>query len=159
MATIKEDSFIGRVKAVCISKKKGTRKQEAREAVLEEDFGIIDDAHAGSHRQVSLLAEESIEKMRSRGLKAGFGDFGENIVTEGIDLKSLPLTARIKMGEDVILEITQIGKVCVSRCAIYHEMGDCVMPREGIFARVLKGGAVKAGDRLMITIDHTVHSY
>lgn len=148
MATIKEGNLVGKVQAVCISKEKGSKKQNAKMAVFKENFGIINDAHAGTLRQVSLLAEESIAKMRDKGLDANFGDFAENIVTKGIDLKRLSIGAKIKIGKNVILEITQIGKVCLSRCAIYYRTGDCIMPRDGIFAKVLKGGRVKVGDRL-----------
>jgi len=147
---MKGNNFSGRVKAVCISKEKGTKKQNIKEAVFKENFGIINDAHAGSLRQVSLLAEESIDKMRTKGLNVGFGDFAENIVSEGIDLKSLPVAAKIKIGKSVVLEITQIGKVCLSRCAVYYKTGDCIMPREGVFAKVLKGGIVKAGAKMEI---------
>ncbi len=140
----------GEVKAVCISKKKGVKKQDVNTATLKEDFGIINDAHAGSSRQVSLLAEESIDKMRGKGLDISFGDFAENVVTRGIDLKNLAIATKIKIGKNVILEVTQIGKVCVSRCAIYYKTGDCIMPKEGIFAKVLKGGVIKVGDRLEV---------
>ena len=142
-----------RVKAVCISKEKGVKKRNVSIATLKENFGIVGDAHAGSLRQVSLLAEESIEKMREKGLSINFGDFAENIVTSGIDLKNLPLATKIKIGKNAILEITQIGKVCVSRCAIYYKTGDCIMPKEGIFAKVLKGGIIKAGNRLEVIKD------
>jgi len=142
-----------RVKAVCISKEKGVKKQIVNIATLKENFGIVGDVHAGSLRQVSLLAEESIEKMRDKGLGINFGDFAENIVTSGIDLKNLGLATKIKIGENAILEITQIGKVCVSRCAIYYKTGDCIMPKEGIFAKVLKGGIIKVGDRLEVIKD------
>lgn len=153
MDTIKGDNVKARVKAVCISKEKGVKKQNVSIAVLKENFGIIKDAHAGSLRQVSLLAGESIEKMKEKGLAVNFGDFAENIVTSGIDLKNLGLATKIKIGKNAILEITQIGKVCVSRCAIYYKTGDCIMPKEGIFARVLKGGIIKAGDRLEVIED------
>lgn len=153
MVTIKEHNLSGRVKAVCISEEKGTKKQNIKRAIFKDNFGIINDAHAGSLRQVSLLAEESIEKMKTQGLNLNFGDFAENIVTSGIDLKSLPIASKIKIGEDVILELTQIGKVCLSRCAIYYKTGDCIMPKEGVFARVLKGGIVKVGDRLEVIKD------
>lgn len=144
------DNVKARVKAVCISKEKGVKKQNVSIAVLKENFGIIKDAHAGSLRQVSLLAGESIEKMKEKGLALNFGDFAENIVTSGIDLKNLGLATKIKIGKNAILEITQIGKVCVSRCAIYYKTGDCIMPREGIFARVIKGGLVKPGDEIFV---------
>lgn len=153
MATIKEHNLPGKIKAVCISREKGTKKQNIKIAHFKENFGIINDAHAGSKRQVSLLAEESIEKMKNKGLDLNFGDFAENIVTCGIDLKTLPLATKIKIGRDVVLKITQIGKVCLSRCAIYYNSGDCIMPKEGIFAKVLKGGIVKAGDKLEVIKD------
>ena len=150
MGIIKGNNAAGRVKALCISKEKGTKKESIREAVFREDFGIINDAHAGSPRQVSLLAEESIGQMRARGLSVGAGDFAENIVCQGLDLKTLPLATKIKIGKSVILEIIQIGKVCVSRCAIYYRTGDCIMPREGVFAKVLKGGVVKVGAKMEV---------
>ncbi len=139
-----------KVKAVCISKEKGAKKQSVKIGILKENFGIIKDAHAGSSRQVSLLAEESIEKVRNKGLSINFGDFAENIVTSGIDLKNLAIATRIKIGKNAILEVTQIGKVCLTRCAIYYKTGDCIMPKEGIFAKVFKGGIIKVGDRLEV---------
>jgi len=153
VATIKGNNLWGKVKAICISKKKGMKKQNIKIAILKKDFGIINDAHAGSPRQVSLLAEESIEKMKTKGLDVNFGDFAENIVTCGIDLKGLAVATQIKIGKKVLLEITQIGKVCLSRCAIYYKTGDCIMPREGIFAKVIRGGIVKVSDRLEVIKD------
>jgi len=138
------------VVAVSISKNKGERKTPIEMAVLREEHGIVGDAHAGDwHRQVSLLAEESIEKMRALGLDVDSGDFAENITTRGIDLLSLPIGKRLSLGEATI-EVTQIGKECHNRCAIYYQAGDCVMPREGIFARVIHGGKVKPGDQIMV---------
>jgi len=148
VATIKNGILRGKLKAICISEKKGDKKKNIKIAIFKEDFGILNDAHAGSARQVSLLAEESIEKMRAKGLTLGSGDFAENLVTQGIDLKNLPIATKMQIGRKVILEITQIGKVCKSRCAIYYKTGDCIMPTEGVFAKVLKGGIVKVGDRL-----------
>jgi len=138
----------GRVIAVSISDRKGIRKRNTDKVYLREDFGIEGDAHASSewHRQVSLLGIESIEKMRDVGLDVHPGDFAENITTAGIDLTSLPIGTRITIGNGVKLEVSQIGKVCHDRCAIYYQAGDCVMPREGIFARVIKGGWVRPGD-------------
>lgn len=134
------------VVAVCVSHKKGIRKKRVDAVRCLEDFGIENDAHAGKwHRQVSLLAEESIAKMRAKGLDVHPGSFAENITTRGLDLPSLPIGQRIRVGE-VVLEVTQIGKECHTRCAIYFLAGDCVMPSEGIFARVLKGGQVRPGD-------------
>lgn len=150
MGTIRGLNSNGVIKAVCISKEKGTKKQNVRQAILQDNFGISNDAHAGSARQVSLLAEESIEKMQAKGLKVNYGDFAENIVTKGVDLKNLPISTKIKIGEEVILRVTQIGKECHSRCAIYYQAGDCVMPKEGIFAEVLQGGEIKVGDKLEI---------
>lgn len=141
----------GIIKAISISKEKGTKKQNINEAILREDFGIVGDAHAGcGHRQVSLLAEESIEKMRLKGLRLKSGDFAENITTQGLDLISLKIGDKLNIGTDAMLEISQIGKVCHTRCNIFYQAGDCIMPREGIFARVLKGGMIKAGDEIVI---------
>jgi len=134
------------VVAICCSEKKGEQKTPVTSAVIREDFGIVGDAHAGNwHRQVSLLAQESIDKMRQKGLTLKDGDFAENIVTRGIDLLTLPVGTGLALGE-VRLEITQIGKECHQRCAIYEQAGDCVMPREGVFARGVTGGVLRAGD-------------
>ena len=142
---------MGIIKAVCTSAKKGMRKKDVGEALLVEEHGLQDDAHAGPwHRQVSLLALESIEKMRAKGLDVGAGDFAENLTTEGIDLVSLPLGSRLKIGGMAVGEVTQIGKECHKRCAIFEQAGDCVMPREGIFIRVLAGGSVKVGDAVEV---------
>lgn len=147
----KDSPGAGRVVAVCISDKKGTQKIEVGEVKLIEDHGIERDAHAGpGHRQVSLLALESADTMREKGLDIDSGDFGENIVTEGLDLKRLQPGTRLKMGNAALLEITQIGKECHDRCAIYYKAGDCIMPREGIFTRVLTGGTVHVGDEVRI---------
>jgi MOSC domain-containing protein YiiM len=139
--------------AVCTSEKKGTRKTPVPEIFIREDYGVEGDAHADgtTHRQVSLLALESIEKMRERGLDLHPGDFAENITTEGIDLASLPTGTRIMPGDEAVLEITQIGKECHAACAIRKQIGDCIMPREGVFARVVRGGRVKAGDTIRIS--------
>ena len=136
------------VVAVCISKEKGERKTPVASVELKENHGIVGDAHAGEwHRQVSLLAEESIAKMRALGLDVDSGDFAENITTRGIDLVSLPIGTRLAVG-DAVLEVTQIGKECHTRCAIFYQAGDCVMPKEGIFARVITGGLVKPGNSI-----------
>ena len=136
---------------VSISKKKGVRKDNIGEGFLIENHGFRDDAHAGDwHRQVSLLAMESIEKMQAKGLAVGPGDFAENITTRGIDLIHLPIGTKLKVGEEVLMEVTQIGKECHSRCAIYYQAGDCVMPREGIFTKVLKGGMVRKNDPISV---------
>ncbi|MFQ5861837.1 MAG: MOSC domain-containing protein [Candidatus Brocadiales bacterium] len=141
----------GRVVAVCVSGRKGTQKEDVGVVRLVEDYGIERDAHAGpGHRQVSLLALESADIMREKGLDIDSGDFGENIVTEGLDLKCLHLGTRLRVGKNALLEITQIGKECHDRCAIYYKAGDCIMPREGIFTRVLTGGIVQVGDEIKI---------
>jgi MOSC domain-containing protein YiiM len=137
--------------AVCTSKEKGERKTDVGQAELQEGFGLVGDAHGGDwHRQVSLLAIESIDKMRAAGLDVGPGDFAENLTTQGVNLYSLPVGTRLRVGASVLLEMTQIGKECHDRCAIYHQAGDCVMPREGVFATVVNGGPVKTGDSLEI---------
>ena len=141
----------GKVLAVNISEKKGTRKTNVNACHVLKDFGLKDDAHGGPwHRQVSLLANESIQKMRAMGLNVGYGDFAENITTEGIDLVHLPIGTLIRNGKQVVLRVTQIGKECHERCAIYYQAGDCVMPREGIFAEVIKEGEIIVGDEIII---------
>jgi MOSC domain-containing protein YiiM len=141
------------VVAVCISQAKGERKVDVGHGQLLQGFGLAGDAHGGDwHRQVSLLGIESIEKMRAAGLDVGPGDFAENLTTRGVDLYALPLGTQLQVGGSAVLEMTQIGKECHDRCAIYHQAGDCVMPREGVFAVVLKGGPVKAGDRITIRV-------
>jgi len=137
--------------AVCTSKAKGERKTDVGLGELRKGFGLVGDAHGGDwHRQVSLLAIESIDKMRAAGLDVGPGDFAENLTTQGIELYSLPVGTRFRIGASVLLEMTQIGKECHDRCAIYHQAGDCVMPKEGVFAIVLEGGPVKTGDLVEI---------
>ena len=134
--------------AVCISENKGERKKPVAEVELRENHGIVDDAHAGDwHRQVSLLAQESIDKMRAMGLDVNAGDFAENLTTSGIHLVSLPIGARLQVGQ-TLLEVTQIGKECHTRCAIYYQAGDCVMPKEGIFVKVITGGMIRSGDEV-----------
>ncbi len=142
----------GEIVAVCVSEKKHVQKEEVEEVILVEDLGIRGDAHAGfAHRQVSLLAEESVDKMRAMGLKdLKPGAFGENLLTRGLELTRLRVGDRLRVGEEILLEVTQIGKECVDRCAIYYAAGDCIMPREGVFARVLRGGRARAGDRIQI---------
>jgi len=141
-----------KVVSINISDRKGVRKKPVEEAVIRTDFGIEGDAHASSewHRQVSLLALESIKKMQEMGLDVHPGDFAENITTEGIDLISLPLGTRIQIGRDIIGEVSQIGKECHTRCAIYYQAGDCVMPKEGIFIKVIQGGIVRTGDTVSL---------
>ncbi len=141
---------MGKVLAICISEKKGTQKHQVDEAVLKEDWGIEGDAHAGNwHRQVSLLAFEKIEDFRSKGGDVEFGAFGENIVVEGFDLRSLPVDTIFHIGE-CVLRLTQIGKECHDHCSIFNQVGDCIMPREGVFTEVLKGGAIHAGEEVTI---------
>ena len=137
---------MGKILALCISEKKGTLKTEINEANFIEDFGIENDAHAGKwHRQVSLLEFNKIDEFRKKGANVDFGAFGENIVLEGIELHTLPIGQLIKIG-DVLLEVTQIGKKCHDKCQIYYQVGECIMPKTGIFTKVLKGGKVKVGD-------------
>ena len=138
--------------AVCKSDKKGTKKKDVREGLLKENFGLVGDAHADccTHRQVSLLAVESIDKMRALGLELSPGDFAENLTTEGIDLVSLPVGARMSVGKQVVLEVTQIGKECHAGCAIYQQVGKCIMPEEGVFAKVIRGGPVRVGDKIEV---------
>lgn len=134
------------VVSVSLSEQKGMRKTPMPSVLLRQEHGVVGDAHAGDwHRQVSLLAMESIEKMQRMGLDVHPGDFAENITTQGIDLTVLPVGTRLTVG-DAEVEITQIGKTCHTRCAIYHQAGDCVMPKEGVFARVIREGMVKPGD-------------
>ncbi len=146
------DSSIGRVLAISVSKKKGTLKKNVPSAKLIENWGIEGDAHAGNwHRQVSFLATESIDRMREAGLpRLRPGAFAENITTEFINIPRLKVGTRVKIGKEAELEITQIGKECHDRCAIYAQVGDCVMPREGIFAKVIKSGEIKVDDKIVI---------
>ena len=140
--------MMGKVIATCISKQKGTQKEQVPEIKLAAGYGIEGDAHAGCwHRQVSLLGLEKIEDFRSRGADVDYGAFGENITVEGFDLRQQPVGTRFRIG-DALLELTQIGKECHTHCAIYHQVGDCIMPREGVFTIVLEGGLVRAGDEI-----------
>lgn len=135
---------------ICISEKKGTQKHEVESARLIPNYGIENDAHAGKwHRQVSLLNFEKIEEFRAKGVDVSFGAFGENLIIDEFDFRSLPVGTRFKIG-DVLLELTQIGKECHSHCAIYHAVGDCIMPREGVFTEVLVGGVIKVGDEVLM---------
>lgn len=141
---------MGKLIAICISEKKGTQKLPVESARLRENWGVVGDAHAGKwHRQVSLLALEQIEEFRKRGAKIDFGAFGENLVVEGFDLKNIQVGSRIRVGE-CELELTQIGKACHSHCEIYKIMGDCIMPREGVFAKVIRGGEIRPGDEVEV---------
>ena len=142
----------GEIKAICISEKRGTQKYEIPEAELITEFGIRGDAHAGKwHRQVSLLSYDEIENFKQRGASVDNGAFGENIIIEGYDLKKLPIGSRFTCGE-VVLDLTQVGKQCHSHCEIYKQVGDCIMPREGVFTRVINGGKLKKGDVLTLTL-------
>ena len=138
---------MGKILSVNISEKKGEKKHNIGIARALRNQGLENDAHIGMEiRQISLLASESIEKIRRKGLNVNYGDFAENLTTEGIELFTLPLGTKIKVGNDVLLEVTQIGKTCLAPCAIYHAVGDCVMPKEGIFVRVLSEGIISVGD-------------
>ncbi|MFH1551203.1 MAG: MOSC domain-containing protein [Planctomycetota bacterium] len=140
---------MARVIAVCISSKKGVRKRSVPSGTLLADYGLEGDAHAGMpRRQVSLLASESIAVMKAKGADVEDGSFGENLVTEGIVLPSLPIGTRLRIGPDALVEVTQIGKECHDHCEIYKQVGDCIMPREGIFVRVLKSGTVQPGGEI-----------
>ncbi len=143
---------MAKIIAVCKSRQKGTKKEIVPEGILKEDYGLVGDAHADccTHRQVSLLSTESINKMRGLGSDIGPGDFAENLTCEEIDLVSLPVGTPLSIGKEVILEVTQIGKECHSGCAIYRQIGKCIMPKEGVFAKVVKGGLVKAGDPIRV---------
>lgn len=141
---------MGNVIAVCVSERKGVQKKNVGSANFVADWGIENDAHAGVwHRQVSLLSHDKIEAFRARGAEVGDGAFGENLVVSGIDFKALPIGTRFSCNE-VLLELTQIGKECHSGCEIFKKMGDCIMPREGVFARVLHGGTISVGDTLTV---------
>ena len=145
---------MAKIIAVCTSQSKGERKTDVGQGLLVADHGLQGDAHAGPwHRQVSLLALESIDKMRALGLDVGPGDFVENLTSEGIELFTLPIGTRLKLGAKALGEVTQIGKVCHDRCAIYYQAGDCIMPREGIFIRVLQSGPIMAGDPVAVVAD------
>jgi MOSC domain-containing protein YiiM len=143
---------MAKVIAVCSSETKGVRKANINQGVLKTEYGLIGDAHADSswHRQVSLLAMESIQKMRDMGYEVGPGDFAENITCQGIEVSSLPIGTRVNVGEKVVLEISQIGKECHVGCAIFKQTGKCIMPKEGVFARVIQGGEVKTGDIIKV---------
>ena len=140
-----------KIVSIAVSRRKGTPKQPVGTVSLAENHGIETDAHAGPwHRQVSFLASESIDRANQRGLQVTFGDFAENFATSGIDWTTVPIGTRVRIGDDALVEITQIGKECHKKCAIYYRAGDCIMPREGVFARVLHGGNVTCGDMIRI---------
>lgn len=141
----------GRVIAVCSSEKKGTPKTDVGEGIIEVGFGLKGDAHGGPwHRQVSLLAIEQIETMKDKGFDVKPGSFAENICTEGFDLGSIHIGDRLRIGQTAILEVTQIGKECHTRCAIYNKIGECIMPEQGVFAKVIEGGVIRTGDTLEV---------
>lgn len=141
---------MGRVMAICISEQRGTQKKSVEKARFIENYGIEGDAHAGNwHRQVSLLSGEKVHDFNQRGAGVQAGAFGENIVAKGLDFRQMPLGTRLKSGE-VVFEITQIGKECHNHCEIFHKVGDCIMPREGVFAVVIKGGEIAVGDELAV---------
>lgn len=141
---------MGKVTAVCTSDRKGVQKTPGESARFVAEHGIEGDAHAGAwHRQVSLISAERVEEFRARGADVGPGAFEENLIVSGIDFRTLPVGTLLRCG-DVILEMTQIGKECHNHCAIRQKMGDCIMPREGIFARVLKGGTIAVGDEISV---------
>ena len=140
-----------KIVSIAVSRKKGTRKTLVDRSIVIENHGLEGDAHAGDwHRQVSFLASESIRAAREKGLTVDFGDFAENVATEGIDWKTLPVGTRVRLGAMVIVEVSQIGKTCHKPCAIYYQAGDCIMPREGVFARVIRGGEIVCGDSIAI---------
>lgn len=141
---------MGKVMAVCISEKKGTQKINIQKAEFIEDYGIKNDAHAGNwHRQISLLSKDKIEAFRAKGIDISYGAFGENLVVEDIDFAKLPIGTKFQCN-DVILELTQIGKKCHNECEIFKQVGDCIMPREGVFSKVLHGGVIEVGDNLKV---------
>ncbi len=143
-----------KIVSIATSKKKGTRKTPLDSVVVKKDYGIDGDGHSGLwHRQVSFLSSESIKEAKERGLNVTFGDFAENFATEGVDWKKIPIGTRLKLGDTTLVEVTQIGKECHNKCAIYYQAGDCIMPKEGIFAKVLEGGTVNKGDNIQI-VEH-----
>ncbi len=138
---------MGKIVAICISKKKGDQKRDVKKCRLIENYGLEGDAHAGSwHRQISLLSIEGRLVMENKGVKLDAGDFGENVLTEGVDCANIRVGNKIRLGKDALVRVTQIGKECHDRCNIYYQVGDCIMPREGMFAEVLKGGEIKVDD-------------
>jgi len=141
----------GKVLSVNIAAEKGEKKHNIGKCRLLKDLGLENDAHAGfMHRQVSLLAKESIRKIQEKGLDVSYGDFAENLTVEGLDLPSLPIGTMLRVGEKTILKVSQIGKECHTRCNIFYQVGDCVMPREGIFAEVVTEGDVAVGDEIEV---------
>ena len=149
MAAIK-----GRIRAISVSEQKGIKKVNVPEAELRAGFGIVGDAHAGNwERQVSLLEIESIDMMAAKGANVSPGDFAENITTEGIDLSELEIGEKLKLGTEAEIKITKFGKQCHGRCIIYEQIGDCIMPRRGVFAKVNRGGSIRVGDTIEVIPD------
>lgn len=147
----------GRIRAISISKQRGIPKTNVSEADLEAGLGVVGDAHAdGGHRQVSLLAAEEIERLGEKGASISPGEFAENITTQGLDLRILKVGSRLKLGVAELV-VTQLGKRCHGRCAIYAKLGDCIMPRQGVFARVTASGRVRVGDIIEVVDDHSSH--
>lgn len=147
-----------KIESISISQKKGTRKVQVASANLVTDHGVEGDAHAGPwHRQVSFLSSENIKISKNKGLDVTFGDYAENIATSGIDWKTIPVGTKVKLGETAVVEITQIGKECHKKCAIYYQAGDCIMPREGVFGRVLEGGEINCGDAVSLLLEFGLH--
>lgn len=141
---------MGIIRGICISDVRGIQKTPVQEAEIEVDWGIVGDAHGGKwHRQISLLSLEKINEFRARGADVEYGAFGENLIVEGYDFRHLPVGSKFRIGE-VLLEMTQIGKECHSHCQIYQKMGDCIMPREGVFAQVITGGHIRVGDEILL---------
>ena len=145
---------MGSIESICISRKKGTVKKQIENAVIKENWGIEGDAHGGKwHRQISLLAGESIDKMREKIPQLSNGAFAENIITRGLPTSHIKVGEQLKIGKTIVLEITQIGKECHTGCAIRTLTGDCIMPREGLFAKVISGGEIKIGDNIELASD------
>jgi MOSC domain-containing protein YiiM len=150
---------MGKIVAICISEKKGVQKKDIKRCKLIENHGLEGDAHAGSwHRQISLLSKEARLVMENKGAKLNDGDFGENLLTEGIDFANIKIGNKLRLGKDALVRITQIGKECHDKCSIYYQVGDCIMPREGIFAEVLKGGEIKIDDDIEFLNDKSSSS-
>lgn len=144
---------MGIIRGICTSDIRGIQKTEVPEADIQVDWGIVGDAHGGKwHRQISLLSLEKINEFRAKGAEVEYGAFGENLIVEGYDFRNLPVGSRFCIGE-VVLEMTQIGKECHSHCQIYQKMGECIMPREGVFAQVITGGHIKVGDVITLLRD------
>ncbi len=150
---------MGKIVAICLSTKKGVQKKGVKQCELVEGHGLEGDAHAGPwHRQISLLSKEGRKAMEDKGAKLDAGDFGENLLTEGVDFSNINVGNELRLGSDVLVRVTQIGKVCHDKCNIYYQVGDCIMPREGIFAEVVKGGEIKIDDYIGFVNDKSSSS-